>query len=378
MPGARGLNTFGNPQFPMNIPAAVSEHLVCYQRFQNLYGVDPVSGEVLWVREDVRPDSVVFGDQEYVFVVPADQSVATVFRATDGKMVGTRPVPAVRPATLGRLVASWRSESSQSVLEVIDPLTDRRVGPSRKFAADAKNVTFENDTEVVGVLEPRGHFTLVNLADGRALVDAPVEREGATSDVHVFRSPEQTLVVINGLERTSSSGRHYYGLQGVPSLQVSRAKIYAFDARGKPLWQKPVTVQDQYLVLHQPRRLPALVFACGVQERRTATMGQPKTSILAVDKRTGQVLQPKERYDGLSHFRLAGDPEKKAIQIDLQRDVVTLNFTDQPIVAPVKEEEKKKPAATPSSALLKALRRGAERALNLPGDEDEEDSGDNR
>jgi outer membrane protein assembly factor BamB len=378
MPGVRGLNTFGNPQFPMNIPAAVSEQLVCYQRFQNLYGVDPVSGEVLWVREDVRPDSVVFGDQQYVFVVPADQSVATVFRAADGKKVGTRPVPSVRPATLGRLAASWRSESSQSVLEVIDPLSDRRVGPSRKFAADAKNFTFENDTEVVGVLEPRGHFTLVNLADGRALVDAPVEREGATSDVHVFRSPEQTLVVINGLERTSSSGRHYYGLQGVPSLQVSRAKIYAFDARGKPLWQKPVTVQDQYLVLHQPQRLPALVFACGVQDRRTASMSQPKTSILAVDKRSGQVVQPKEKYDGLSHFRLTGDPEKKAIQIDLQHDVVTLNFTDKPRVAPAKEEEKKKPAATPSSALLKALRRGAERALNLPSDEDEEDSGDNR
>jgi tetratricopeptide (TPR) repeat protein len=369
MPAMRGFNAFGNVQFPVNVPAAVSEDLVCYQRYQNLYGVDPVSGEVLWVREDIRPDSTVFGDHEYVLVVPPDQNVATVLRAADGKKLGTRPLPSVRPATLGRLVASWRS--AESVLELIDPLTDARVWPPRKFAPDAKIYPLENDKEVVGVLEPRGHFTLVHLADGRALVDADVERGGPAMDVHVFRSPEQTLVVLSGLERTSSSGRHYYGLQGVPGVQISRAKVYAFDPGGKPLWPQPVTVQDQYLVLHQPQRFPALIFACGVQDRRAVGTSQPQTAILAVDKRTGQVVQPKERYEGLSHFRLIGDPEKKSIDIHLQRQVVTLNFTDKPVVTPSKVEKK---AATPSSALIKALRRGVERALNLPIDENEEGS----
>jgi outer membrane protein assembly factor BamB/tetratricopeptide (TPR) repeat protein len=379
VPAMRGFGAHGNVQFPVNVPAAVSEQLVCYQRYQNLYGVDPVSGEVVWVREDIRPDSTVWGDHEYVLVLPPNQNAATVLRAADGKKVGDpRRVPSVRPATLGRLVASWRVESTEAVLEMTDPLTDARVWPPRKFAPDAKIFSFENggDMEVIGVYEPKGHFTLVNLADGRDLVDAPVERGGAALDVHLFRSPEQTLVVLSGLERTSSSGRHYYGLQGVPGVQISRAKIYAFDAGGKPLWRQPVSVQDQYLVLRQPQRFPAVIFACGVQDRRAVGTSQPQTAILAVDKRTGQVVQPKERYEGLSHFRLIGDPEKKTIEVHLQRQVVALQFTDQPVTAPPKDKDEKKAAST-SSALIKALRRGVERALNVPIDE-EEDSDDKR
>jgi len=378
MPAMRVPSPFSNAQFPTNIPAAISEQLVCYQRFQNLYGVDPVNGEVLWVRDDVRPDSVVFGDEQYVFVLPPDQAVATVLRAADGKEVGTRKVPPVRPATLGRLVAAWHQDADHSVLELIDPWTDARVWPPRKFAADAKIYPVDDEAnEAIGILEPKGRFALVNLADGRLLVDAKVDREAGMSDVHVFRSPRETLVVINGLERTSSPGRHYYGLQGVPSVQLSRAKIYAFDAQGKALWREPVIVQDQYLVQHQPQRLPALVFACGVQDRRGTSMGQPRTSILGVDKRTGQKVHPKERFDGLSHFRLQGDPEKKVIEVHLQRDLVTLNFTDKPVPTPPKVEAKK-PAAKTSSALLKAMRRAVEGALNLPGDDEEDDSGDNR
>jgi len=369
LPPMGGFSATGNGQFPVSIPAVVSEQLVCYQRYQSLYGVDPLSGEVVWSREDLRPESTLFGDHEYVLVVPPDQNVATVLRAADGKKLGTRPVPAVRPATLGRFVVSWRVENTESVLEMIDPWTGSQVWPPRKFPADAKIYPFENDKEVIGVLDTRGHFTLVHLADGRTLVDSDCDRGAPAVDVHVFRSPEQTLVVLNGLERASPTGMHYYGLQGVPSVQINRARIHAFGPDGKPLWREPVTVQDQYLVLHQPPRLPALIFACGVQDRRGSGTSQPQTAIMAIDKRTGQVVRPKERFEGLSHLRLVGDPEKKVVEIHLQRQVVKLNFTDQPIPAP-REEEKTAPSR--SSAVLKALRRGVERALNLPLDEDEE------
>jgi len=379
MPAMRGFNNLGGAQFPTNIPGAISEQLVCYQRYQSLYGVDPVSGEVLWVRADARPDSVLFGDHEYVFVLPPDQNVATVLRAADGKKIGTRPVPAVRPATLGRMIASWRTESREAVLEMIDPLDGRKIWPAAKFTPDAKIVPLEHDKEVVGVYEPRGHFTLIKLADGRALVDADVERGGSMVDVHVFRSPEQTLVLFSGLEQYRASGRQHFGLQGVPGVPISRAKIYAFDAGGKSVWKKPAVVENQYLVFHQPRRLPALVFACGVQNTRPAMSGQPRSAIVALDKRTGQIVQPKEQYDGLSHFRLEGQPDKKAIEIRLQHDLVTLAFTDKPIPAGQAEKTGKLPSVTtPSAALLKALERGVEKALNLPVDGEEEDADDNR
>ncbi len=377
LPAVRGYNPYGTGQFPSNIPGAISEQLICYQRLQTLYGVDPVNGEVLWTREDIRPESVIFGDQDYVFVVAPGTNSATVLRAADGQKIDVRPVPVERPATRGRFVASWRTEAGQAVLEMIDPLDGRHVWPARKFAPDAKVVPFDYDREVLGVLEPRGHFALINLADGRTLVDADVDRGGTMVDVHVFRSPEQTLLVINGMERSGSAARQRFGLQGVPGTQIGQAKIYSFDPSGKPLWPKPVSVQDQYLAFHQPRRLPALVFACGVQNAKRTSPGQPRTAILAVDKRTGQLAQPKDQFEGLSHFYLEGQPDKNVIEIGLQRDVVTLAFTDKPVVASPIKKEAERPAATPSGALLKALQRGMEKALNLPVDGDREGSDDN-
>jgi outer membrane protein assembly factor BamB len=367
MPGHRTISPFASPQFPTNIPASISEGLLCYQRFQTLYGVDPVSGEVLWVREDIRPDSVVFGDERYVLVLPPEKSEAMIFRADDGRSLGTTPaLPAQRLVTLGRLIASWRPESQGTVLELIDPLDGRPVWPAQAFDQDAKVCAVDN--EAVGVFEPRkGHFTLVRLVDGRKLIDHQMQPEAGMSDLHIFPSAEQTLLVISGPERATSSGRHYYGLQGVPSVQVGRGKVYAFDPQGKPLWKEPVSVRDQFLVLHQPRRLPALIFACSVQEQRTNPMGTPKTTILAVDKRTGQVFRPKERFEGVAHFRLEASAEAKAIEIRLQRELVSLKFTDQP-VKPADKDVRKKPAAKPSSALLKAFRR----AVGLPSGADEE------
>jgi outer membrane protein assembly factor BamB len=379
--GFRIATPFAMPQFPANLVASISEQLVCYQRYQNLYGIDPMSGEILWVRDDIRPDSTVFGDQDYVLVVPPDKSEATILRSEDGRTVGTSPSlpsPTQRLAMLGRRIVSWRLQGRQMELGLIDPVDGRPVWPAQKYPTDAK--AYSVDNQAAGILEPKGHFTLVSLADGRKLIDWAFQPDNGISDFRVVRSAEQTLLIVSGLERPSATGQHYYQLQSVSSVPLGRAKIYAFDPQGKPLWKEPVSVRNQYLLLQQPARLPALIFACQVQDRRPNMMGQPQTTILAVDKRTGQVCQPKDRYEGVSHFRIEGDPEKYAIDIRLQRNVVSLNFTNKPW-APAAKPAEKIPSASPSSALLKALKGGAERTkdqirqvLQLPAgaDGDEE------
>jgi hypothetical protein len=282
------------------------------------------------------------------------------------------PTPTQRLAILGRRIATWRLDGRQMVLELVDSLDRRPIWPAQKFPTDAK--AYPVDNQAAGILDPKGHFTLVNLADGRKLIDSAMACDGGVSDFRVVRSAEQTLVIVSGLEKATATSQHYYQLHSVASVPVARAKIYAFDAQGKPLWKEPVSVRNQYLVLQQPQRLPALVFACCVQDRRPNMMGQPRTAVLAVDKRTGQVFQPKDRYEGVSHFRLEGDPERHAIDIRLQRDVVSLNFTDKPLEPAAKPPvPEKKPAVKPSSALLKAFKRATMGPLGLPPDPDEDE-----
>jgi len=312
-----------------NVPVVINDELVCYQRVHELCGVDPMSGRELWVRRDARPDSIVFGDEKYIFVLPYDQTTATVLRAADGKLLDTRPIPHERLPNFafGRNVLVWRDGS----LELYDPWEKRPVWPAMKFAADARVTVV--DRESAAVFEPRtGRFTLVRVPDGRKIIDAGLRPERFFADLHVFRSADRTMLVINGLERTRPRDFQAFGLQGVQNVQIGRAHVYGFDRQGKKAWDEPVTVEDQFLPTNQPARLPVLVFARGVPSRNPNFPTQ-KITILCIDKRTGRVLGP-ETLSGLSYLRLAGDPEKKTVEFRSQQQVVTLKLTDKPVPPP--------------------------------------------
>ena len=54
---------------------AISSRCVCFQRLRNLVAVDPLTGELLWVRHDIPQGSEVFGDDQYIFVLEPPQPV---------------------------------------------------------------------------------------------------------------------------------------------------------------------------------------------------------------------------------------------------------------------------------------------------------------
>ena len=149
---------FGRLNSQSNLLGAVGNHYVCFQRFRNLTAVDPLSGETLWARQDLPPECDLFGDDQYVFVLPTDREEATVLRALDGQRVGTRKVPRlVRRqnlpngeektmfsrlgetclTTLGRNLLLWWPEGNHRVLTLVDPWEGRDLWPGRKFAASA-------------------------------------------------------------------------------------------------------------------------------------------------------------------------------------------------------------------------------------------------
>ena len=345
--------------FPANVPSAVTEQLICFQRSQKLFGLDPLSGEVLWTREDVRPDSALFGDDQQIFVLPPAGSPAMVLRPSDGMRLGTRPVPAERLAPVGRHVLVWRNAGASMVLELRDLWNDRPVWPgeARKFALDARVAAF--DGRLVGVYEPRGRFALLGADDGRTIVDATLRPERTVAEMYLHRSPDGYMLVLNGLERNRPAQNQLYGLYGVVTRVITKAHVYGFDLAGKKRWPEPATVEDQFLLVNQPPRLPMLMFACGIPGGRGLASGQPKLAVLGVDKRTGQVFRPEQTFEGSGYLRLLGDPEKKAIQLHLPRDLVTLTFSDKP-----------PPKPSLSRAIFKAMGGGIESLDLAPALED--------
>ena len=113
---------------------------------------------------------------------------------------------------------------------------------------------------------------------------------------------------------------------------ISRGRLYAFDRQGRLQWPEPVIIKDQHFLLNQPERLPTLTFACQVYDQRlNGQGGQYRVTVLCVDKRTGRIAYKAESTNPTGVFTVVGNPEKKTVNLNLQRNSIVLTFTDKPI-----------------------------------------------
>ena len=103
------INNGGDQDMRANPFGPVNSRYVSFLRRRNLVVVDPFTGEPLWTRQDIPPGSEVFGDEQYVLVLPPTGDQASVYRGTDGQLLGTRKVP--RPSMNGNpaYYARWRA-----------------------------------------------------------------------------------------------------------------------------------------------------------------------------------------------------------------------------------------------------------------------------
>ena len=220
----------------------VNARIVCFQRVRNLVAVDPMSGERLWVRQDIPQNSEVFGDDQYVFVVSPGKTEAAVYRAIDGEYLGDRKLPRAERAEgnpyaynnpydgyerngslaasgmlcVGRNVLTWGrgSRSKGQALTLFDPWRQQNVWPQRVFASGS-HVDVVNQN-AAGVLEPDGHFVLIDLADGHAISDVKLKVRSSFSmtDLAVLRLGDQYLVTRRTVRRTITATTNKFSRRG--------------------------------------------------------------------------------------------------------------------------------------------------------------------
>jgi hypothetical protein len=343
----------------LTLPQAVSEELVCIAQFRHLIAMDTATGETVWTRHDLKPGSTVFGNHQYVFVVPRDGTTATVLSARDGSSLGKREVPGRRLATLGHHVLTWRDEGGSQQLELLDPWSQTAVWTSREFSLDAQLsmglTSGAMEPEIAAVLEPDGRFTLIDVASGHTVIDTQLDLPSPIERFSVLASGEVYLVLAHVDNTQGDLTRTAQPIGGVPSEVIQRARLFAFDRQGKERWPSPLVVEDQCLPHNQPKLLPVVTFVCTYKEAPATGRSQYDTSVLCIDKRTGRVLF-EEDFDWRNNsYQVIGNPDEKKIQIQLQKATVTLTFTDQSWDVAQKAEE----PPSVSSALFNALRNAA-------------------
>jgi len=350
----------------------VNGSYVCFRQNRHLAAADPMTGEILWIRRDVPPGAVVFGDEELLLAVGADDDEAYVYRAMDGKLLGRRkvprfksqPAPAIQPmmpgmplpqlstgptgkfapfghcciGLLGRQMLVWRVEDGKRKLELFDPWQQRSAWPAREY--DARSVACVVGDEAVGVFEPDGRFELLSLPGGKVVVDARLKPEEAVLAIHLFRSGDQYVLITNGPARpknppTTALARPYQTLPRNWYKMVGHGWVYSFDLAGKPLWPEPVEIENRQFSVKQPGRLPVLALFSQTYDstRGGSSANRYQLTVECIDKRTGRKFEvtplPATRMTG--HLELAGNPEKKTVDVRIGQQTTTLTFTDEPI-----------------------------------------------
>src|SRR5262249_46465714 len=164
-----------------------TEKTLCFARGRDVSAVDPLTGQLLWVRHGIEPGSEVFGDDEYTIVAPPEAAGAAkqalVLRTDSGELVGRRNLPAqsLRWTTYGRKVLAFRIRGdNNSDLFLFDPVK----GEGDIWSHTVQGIVNTSgvkgtivDSESVAVMEPNGHFVMRNLDDGKILVDEKLREE---------------------------------------------------------------------------------------------------------------------------------------------------------------------------------------------------------
>lgn len=333
--GAPRIWAFDQQGRPLGSTGPVTAQCVIFQRQRNLVAVHPLTGKTLWVRYGVPQGSELFGDDEYVFVVPPKASTnsgdtddrAYVFRAADGQELERRAVAPLeqRLFTDGRQVVTWHNDGGKGmVLRRRDLWTQRDLWEQR---FDVNSKPWPVGQSGVAVMERRGRFTFWNATDGTAQIDVMLKPEQNLSELVVYSFPDRLVAIVNRPPRGADGFNMHALPQGASGLNAVNGMAYGFDrATGKLVWE--LAVEKRSIGYAQRENLPVLAFASG-QHPQNGNQGQ--MNLLVVDNRTGRVLADERTPGQIQAFEYTGDPAKHEITLRNSRGGIKLTFTDEPV-----------------------------------------------
>lgn len=338
-------NPWGNPRYyatssnslPVGRFGPLNEHGVVFQRRSELVCVNPLTGEPIWIRDNIDPGSEVFGDDEYLFVIAHSGQharQAMVLNALDGTLVGYRDVPprSNRWATFGRRLLSFQQEGKAMKLRMTNLLEKSPQDWERSFAVESKGCIVERDK--LAVLEPEGKFVLLALDDGRPLIETTVEPEKSLQSIFVLPSEDRYLLFTNSTYRENNSTA--YLAPAIPEAPLVNGHVYAFDRQtGRSLWPSPAFVEQWGLPLDQPTGTPVVVLMRREMRKTSSAAQRNALAILCLDRRNGALLFEKSELNanagmGNDKYTLEADPANNTVNLVLPYLGVTFTFTDNP------------------------------------------------
>ncbi len=313
---------------PLGTVGLVNANAVVYQVGERLTAADPVTGEPLWVRDEIPANSRLFGDDRHLAVVPRPGQTAAIYRVSDGGLVRTLnlPDPANQVAIRGLDVIVKASVKGRAVLECRS-LLDDRVRWQQAFPEGTRLHPVGKDELALLALD--GKLRIVLLADGTLQLDAALEPDKDLKSFWVLKQTGRYVVLTDRGEEQQA------GLGGFPrelTRQTRRVNglVYAFDREtGKQLWK--TRIENQAVEELPPDNSRVIVFNKRLlPQRAVGGFGANNFAVRVLDLRTGELVYEHNRLQNVSPLSITVQPETKSVTVTFYEGVIQIEQVDSP------------------------------------------------
>ncbi len=177
-------------------PFALQPSYVAIQKLRDLLCLEPLTGNVIWKRDDAPAESDLIGNEQFLCAIESDGNRGFVYRASDGQDAGIRQLPP-RERWVGwsgtKLITRQETETDD-VLSCRDVIADQEIW-SRRVARGTKSHAMSDQS--FAVLDPGGRLELIETTTGRKLTEARVPAPTKLEGLFVTEAFDRLLVFVD-------------------------------------------------------------------------------------------------------------------------------------------------------------------------------------
>lgn len=292
------------------------------------------TGQELWRRVQVQPQTMVIGGPEILVLVPPTMQNAAAYRVSDGTPLRIDGLDQLLPKTLGLAGNDLLMVESGAGLKILNldrtKTIIRRYNPlartdvwKEEFGAGSM-ISRLSDDELL-VVPSSGAVEMVQIATGkRRPLEALASKDLlARSECYALADEQGIYLLVN-----SNAGGYHHFAESLPSVRA-HGTLYAWSrASGRLLWKQ--SLENQHLLVDHLRSAPVLVF-CSREWKQRGAINYSELSLLVLNKVSGKVLYESSTPTMYSGFHsLAIVPAEQTVELRSYNLRVRLSPADKP------------------------------------------------
>ena len=327
--GTRRYNAVDAAGNKLGLSGNINLNGIVYQQQSDLYCVDPITGETIWIRNGIQAGSEIYTEGNRIIVIAPNAVVATEYSLTDGAEV--QRIDGINRSE------RWPIEGFKSLVYKLTG-TDIMIG-----LQDVSNGEMVwQQTYVTGLrgqmmgtrlalMQPTGKFEIRDLATGQLVIEKKLPEEPQMTNLYVIQYEDQYLVIPNRSATIRGITIPSIGMQ----TRLINGNIYALDANsGEYLWQTPASVEGWALPLSQSTDSPVMAFIRQLNPTSTQnrTSGSIRSEVFCMDKRDGRMLMPPREIPGyIRVFNVISDLENQKVTVVADKNhIFEFSVTNEP------------------------------------------------